>query len=141
MLKLFRTAGDLEEVALDALIDDRLQLKEAERRGVVVTEQEVQDGMSEFAGRANLSREEFVEELANVGVEVETFEDFVRAGQAWRKVVREAFAGRISVEETAVDRAARNVPRGRPSGVAEAKSSCRQIPPNAPPRRRHAQSS
>ena len=111
MLKLFNTPGDLETQALNTLIDERVQLAEADRLGIIVSREEVLNGMSEFAGRANLSREEFVAQLAQAGVDVESFEDFVSAGVAWRQVVRDRFAGRVQIPDTLVDRAARQVPR------------------------------
>ncbi|EKE45817.1 peptidyl-prolyl cis-trans isomerase domain-containing protein [Oceaniovalibus guishaninsula JLT2003] len=111
MLGVFRTPGDLRQQALDALIDERLQLTEAKRLGIAVTEGEIVDGMAEFAGRADLDTDAFVAALAGDGVDVQTFRDFVAAGIAWRKAVRAQFAGRVSVPEAEVDRAARQIPR------------------------------
>ncbi|WP_099827460.1 peptidyl-prolyl cis-trans isomerase [Oceaniglobus indicus] len=107
MLQLFRAPGDLQEEALQSLIDERLQLREAKRLGLTVTPAEIETGMEEFAGRANLTREEFIKALASAGVGEESFRDFVGAGLAWRKVVRERFAGRIEVSEQDVNRAVR----------------------------------
>lgn len=103
MLELFRSPGDPEEEARDALIDERLQMAEARRMGIAVTEQEVREGMEEFAGRADLSAEELVAELAGAGVEVQTFRDFVRAGVAWRKVVRARFGGDTNISQRDID--------------------------------------
>ena len=55
MLKLFRTPGDLEEAALEALIEDRLRFIAAEEMGLALTEEEIIEGEAEFAGRANLT--------------------------------------------------------------------------------------
>ncbi|RVT84091.1 peptidylprolyl isomerase [Rhodobacteraceae bacterium CCMM004] len=115
MLELFRSPGDPREEALRSLIDERLQLQEGARLGVTVTAEEVAEGMTEFAGRANLSREEFIAALNGSGVETQSFRDFVRAGLVWRKIVQGLFRQTVNITtedvNRAVDRAA------KPSGV------------------------
>ncbi|WP_439524276.1 peptidylprolyl isomerase, partial [Marivita sp.] len=86
-------------------IDDRLRLQAAEEAGIVPSPEEVLDGMSEFASRANLSREEFIQSLEGSGVSAQTFRDFVRAGLSWRLLVQSRFAGRVNLSEDEVDRA------------------------------------
>ncbi|WP_226780590.1 peptidylprolyl isomerase [Oceaniglobus trochenteri] len=105
MLMLFRSPGDPQEEALKSLIDERLQLAEARRLGITVKPEEITEGMTEFAGRANLSSEDFLKALAQEGVEAESFRDFVAAGVAWRQVVRAKYAGRANITEAEVDRA------------------------------------
>ncbi len=61
--------------------------------------------MTEFAGRANLTAEEFVGELQKVGIAPETFRDLVVAGLLWREAVRARFAGQVTVTEADVDKA------------------------------------
>lgn len=105
MLALFNAPGDPEAEALNSLIDERLQLETARRMGISVTAEAISEGMTEFAGRANLSREEFVTALGQAGVEAESFRDFVAAGLVWRQVVRDRFVGRDRITEADVDRA------------------------------------
>jgi peptidyl-prolyl cis-trans isomerase SurA len=105
MLTLLRAPGDPVALAREQLIDDRLRLQAARAQGITPSEEAVADGMEEFAGRANLTRAEFVQALAGAGVSEETFRDFVRAGVAWREVVRARFAARASIDETEIDRA------------------------------------
>jgi len=103
--ELLRAPGNLQETALERLIEERLQLDAAARLGVTVGESDVQTGMEEFAGRANLSAEQFVQALEGAGVSEETFRDFVRAGLAWRGVVGQRFGPRAQVSENEIDRA------------------------------------
>ena len=105
MLRVLNAPGDLRELAREQLIDDRLRLQAANDAGIVPEAEEIEAGMEEFAGRANLSREEFVRALAQQGVAEETFRDFVRAGVAWRTLVRQRFAGRAQVSDQEIDRA------------------------------------
>ncbi len=114
-LRLLRSPGDLEKLALDALIEDRLRLQQAEKLEIEVTPEEVLQGMDEFAARANLTSEQFIAAIAEGGVEPETFRDFVEAGLVWRQVVRARFGAQANVTETDVDRAITN--EGKIEGV------------------------
>ncbi len=105
MLTVLRAPGSSQDLAREQLIDDRLRLQAAEEAGIVPSPEEVLDGMSEFASRANLSREEFIQSLEGSGVSAQTFRDFVRAGLSWRLLVQSRFAGRVNLSEDEVDRA------------------------------------
>lgn len=105
MLQLFRTPGDVRNMAADQLIDDRLRLQAARNLGISVGEEEILAGMEEFAGRANLTAEQFTTALGQAGVSAETFRDFVRAGVAWRTVVQARFGPRVQISEQEIDRA------------------------------------
>lgn len=104
-LQLLRAPGDLDKVALDGLVDDRLRMQEAKRFKVTVKEEDVRKGMEEFAARANLSADDFVKALGQAGVEPETFRDFVTSGLVWREIARGKFANQAKVTEDEIDRA------------------------------------
>lgn len=108
LLTLFGERGDLDQAARDQLIDDRIRLFAATRDGIRVTDEQIVEGTEEFAGRANLTGAELLNILAQSGVQRESFEDFIRAGQAWREVVRARFGPRAQVTEAEVDRAIAN---------------------------------
>lgn len=103
-LRLLRTPGNPDEIARDALIEDRLRMIEAERLGLEVTPEALQGGLEEFASRANLSAEQFIGALGEGGVEPQAFRDFVEAGLVWREVVRAKYLGLVTVSEAEVDR-------------------------------------
>jgi len=107
ILRLFNTPGNLQEVAREQLIDERLQRFTARQFEIEPTEEEIMTGMEEFAGRANLSAEEFISRLAQAGVDAATFRDFVSAGVAWRQVVRGLFGAQAQsqITDSAIDRA------------------------------------
>ena len=104
-LQLLRAPGDPEEEAITALIEDRLRNAEAKRLDLTLTAEAVLAGMTEFASRANLTAEQFIEALGQAGVSPETFRDFVSAGLIWRDVVRAKFAGKVTISEAEIDRA------------------------------------
>jgi peptidyl-prolyl cis-trans isomerase SurA len=112
-LRVLRAPGNPEEEALKDLIDDRLRQTEAERLGLKLTEEETLAGMTEFAARANLTPEQFIEELAKVGISAETFRDFVSSGLLWRQAVRARFLGQVPISENDVDRALEATARPR----------------------------
>jgi peptidyl-prolyl cis-trans isomerase SurA len=105
MLTVLNAPGSSEKLAREQLIDDRLRIQAAEAAGIVPSPEEVLDGMTEFAGRANLSREEFTQALEANGVAEQTFRDFVRAGLSWRLLIQARFAGRVNLSEAEIDRA------------------------------------
>lgn len=114
-LVLLGAPGDPEKTALKQLTDERLQLQAAKQLGMSATPEQVIAGQEEFAGRANLSREAFLQGLAQQGVGEETFRDFVTAGLLWREVVRTRFGASASVTEADIDRElgdAKPVPQG-----------------------------
>ncbi|MFA5581981.1 MAG: SurA N-terminal domain-containing protein [Paracoccaceae bacterium] len=93
------STGDIREQALEALINDRLQTEAATRAGFSVSDEELETGMAEFAGRGGLDLDQFAQFLAQSGIAVETFRDFVGAGLAWRKVVQARFGPITSVSD------------------------------------------
>lgn len=102
-LTLLRAPGDPAEEARKGLIDDRLRVNATRDAGVEPTPEEIQAGMEEFAARANLSAEQFIEAIGQAGVASETFRDFVAAGLAWRTYVQGRFGPRSQVSEAEID--------------------------------------
>jgi peptidyl-prolyl cis-trans isomerase SurA len=103
-LEVFNTAGDLQQVAIDRLVEERLQMAEATRMGIRLTDEQIAEGMAEFAGRANLTTDEFIAAIGEQGIAPESFRDFVIAGLAWREVLRQRFQGRVDITEVELDR-------------------------------------
>lgn len=103
--QVLRAPGDLQEQALDRLVEERLQLDAAKAAGIEVTDEQVLAGIGEFAARANLDTEQFLRVAGQGGVDPETIRDFARAGIAWRGVVQGRFGPRAQVSVTEVDRA------------------------------------
>lgn len=104
-LTLLRAPGDVEAEAIKGLIEDRLRSAVAKQQGLTLTAEAVIAGMNEFASRANLTGEQFIEALGQAGVAPETFRDFVSAGLIWRDVVRAKFGGQVTISEAEIDRA------------------------------------
>lgn len=102
-LEVLNAQGDLREQAIEALVNERLQVEAALGLGVEASPEEIETGLQEFAARANLSPEQFLREMAQAGVAPETVRDFVANGITWRNVVRTRFAGRAEIDEDDID--------------------------------------
>jgi peptidyl-prolyl cis-trans isomerase SurA len=105
LLRVFRTPGDLAQLARQQLIEDRIKLASARNSGIEVSEEAILNGMSEFASRADLSREEFVRAIVGAGVAEETFRDFIIASLSWRDLIRARFLSRVQINEADIDKA------------------------------------
>ena len=104
MLRLFRAPGNPAELARTQLIEERLKIEAADEAGIEVTPEGIEAGMEEFAGRTNLTAEQFTQALQSGGVAPESFRDFVRNGVLWRELVRARFANRVAISEAEIDR-------------------------------------
>ncbi len=104
-LELLHAPGNLAKEAEKALISERLQMQAAKLAGISLNAEQVKAAMEEFAARADLTADQLIVELAAVGIEPQTFRDFVEAGSTWREVVRARFAGRVTISEAEIDHA------------------------------------
>ena len=91
-LTLLRAPGDLDAEAIKGLIEDRLRGSVAKQLGLTLSAEAVIAGMNEFASRANLTGDQFVEALGQAGVAPETFRDFVSAGLPAEDFFADAFS-------------------------------------------------
>lgn len=112
MLQLLNAPGDPAELAEEQLIEDRLKLAEGARYDITVSPEELATGKAEFAARANLSTEQFVQALGQAGVAEETLDAFVRSGLVWRQVVRGRFGRFVNIDDDDIYRALTLSPNG-----------------------------
>ena len=105
MMTLFRQPGDIPTLAMDSLISDALHRDAAGRAEITVSPEQVKAGMTEFASRAKLPDDKFLEALAEGGVAPETLRDFVESGLLWRATIRARFVGTTVISDAEVDRA------------------------------------
>jgi peptidyl-prolyl cis-trans isomerase SurA len=104
LLEVLRTPGDLKKEAMKRLINERLQRQAGDLLGIAPTGDEVKAGIAEFATRLQLSGDEFLTKISGEGVAPESFRAFVRAGLAWRSLVRQRFAGKVAITDAEIDR-------------------------------------
>ncbi len=73
--------------ALDELVDEILQLQEAKKAGVEISDEEVNKFVTGLAQQSKQSPEQFLGGLRQAGVDPNTFLRQVRARSAWQKLV------------------------------------------------------
>ena len=108
-LQALNSPGGDRASVLEELIRDRLRLAETRQRGITLNEGALEQGLVDFAARANVSVEEFTTALGSVGVEPETFRDFVAVSLIWRDYIRARFGSRVQISEDEIDRAVAQV--------------------------------
>ena len=136
LLELFRTPGNLDELAREQLIEDRLKQQALDRAGLRLTDEALEREVEAFAGRANLTADQFTQVLAQNGVARETLEEFVRMGVSWRDYIRQRFGSQVVITEADIDRAAAGA-GGSADGIEVLLSEI--IIPAPPPRAAQAQ--
>ena len=103
LLKVLKAPGNPNALARKQLIEDRLKVSVAEDLGVMPTEDEISKGWTTSA-RARLDTTSFINELSRIGVDEQSFRDFIVAGIAWRNAVQSKFGARSQVSDTQLER-------------------------------------
>ncbi|MFQ6548331.1 peptidylprolyl isomerase [Aestuariibius sp. 2305UL40-4] len=114
-LELVRAPGNPADLAREQLIEEKLQLQETRRVGIELPPDAVEQGMADFAGRANLTLDQFTQLLNSAGVEIGTLRDFTTAGLAWREYIRGRFRNEAQVDDDEIEDAAAGSTGGRAS--------------------------
>lgn len=104
-LTLLNAPGTDRAAVLDTLIDEHLQIQAARAAGIEITETDIQEGITEFASRANMTGEVFLRNVGTEGIAPETVRDFVANGLAWRNLVQSRFQGQARPSPEEIDRA------------------------------------
>ncbi|MEX0759548.1 MAG: peptidylprolyl isomerase, partial [Tistlia sp.] len=84
------------------LIDERLQMQEAERLGISVPDEQVEEAFERIAGNNNLSPEQFAEAIRGAGILPQALKQQVRAALTWRAVVDRRIRPRVQIGEDEV---------------------------------------
>jgi len=104
-MKLLGTPGDPTDLAREELIKERLKKAAVAQAGISASEEDIIAGMTELAGRANLTLEEFVKVLSENGVSPETLRDYTKVGLNWRDYVGSRFLSQARPNDEEIDRA------------------------------------
>jgi hypothetical protein len=104
-LSLLNAPGEVLAAVPETLVNERLQNQAAERLGVAAGPDAIEAGLAEFAGRANMGPEQFINAIGQAGVAPETLRDFIRAGVNWRNAIRARFGPSAAVSDADIDRA------------------------------------
>ena len=104
-LEILQRSSGMAQRARDSLIEDRLKMAAADRASIKLSAAQVTKAMENFAGNANLDLDQLLANLAQSGVDAQTYRDFIKVGVTWRELVRARFAARSAPNEAEIDRA------------------------------------
>lgn len=88
---------------LRGLIDEKLQLQEAERNGVTATDREIDAEIQNLAERNNIQPLQFPAFLASQGIDFHTLRSQIEAGIAWAKYAGRRLTRQVSIGEEEID--------------------------------------
>ena len=93
----------MREQVLRSLVDEKLQLQEAERVEIKVEDDEIKRRMESLAGESSMTLDGIKSFLDENKIEPEALEGQLHAELAWRQFVRRSFGGRVKVGDQEVD--------------------------------------
>lgn len=95
--------GDLREMAIGMLIEDRLRDQAAEAAGITLTEAQIEAAMREFAQQRNLGLDQLMGRLRQAGVTRQAMVDLISNQAAFREAMRLRFLARATPSETEIE--------------------------------------
>jgi peptidyl-prolyl cis-trans isomerase SurA len=95
----------LKKKATEMLIEERLQIQQARKLGITASEEDVNKVLGGMAKNNNMSPEQLGSALGQMGVNIKTLRDRIRAQVVWQDVVRKKFRRDVSIAESEVDKA------------------------------------
>ncbi len=107
-LALFKIEGKKgQQTAMDELVNEALELQEAKRLGLTVSEAEVDDAVLQLARQIKVSLTNLQKVLTDNGVGIATLRDRLRATIAWNKVTAVAINGKVQISDADIDKEAK----------------------------------
>ncbi|NRG18941.1 SurA N-terminal domain-containing protein [Rhizobiales bacterium] len=97
-----RSGAAARKAALEELVDETLQLQEASRLNIDVSESQVDSAFSDIARNVKLTPSRLSAALRQQGVRPETLKDRLRAQIAWSEAVRLRFRAEVKISDADV---------------------------------------
>lgn len=104
-LEVLGIPGSSEPEVRKALIDERLRKQAMREAGIQPTPEDIQLAIDEFAARGQLAPDQFLNALADSGVDPETVRDYVGNQLAWRDYVSSRFISQARPTPDEINRA------------------------------------
>ncbi|MCP4936859.1 MAG: hypothetical protein GY927_22320 [bacterium] len=103
--------GKLKKRILKELVDERIQLQQANKLGVALTDEDLDTRLDSIAKRNKnkktgkpLTRDQFTKSLRSMGIPIREFRSRMKAKSSWIRVVRRKFQYQINIGDQDVDR-------------------------------------
>ena len=107
-------AARLRPQVLRSLVDERLQMQEAERLDVTVAEADVDRALERIAANNDAPVNQLTASLGRAGVDPATLRRQLRGQLAWRQVVQRQLMPRVVVSDVQIAQRLREINAGRP---------------------------
>jgi peptidyl-prolyl cis-trans isomerase SurA len=88
---------------LRQMIDERLQIQNAQALGVKASEEEINQRVAEIERGAGLQRGQFKQYLQQIGVPFDIASQQIEAGLSWAKIVRRKVRPQVDVSDAEID--------------------------------------
>lgn len=108
--KLFALEGSSggSKGATEQLIDEAIQISEAKRLGINVSNAQIDDALLQIARNMNVSQDRLVNMLQQGGVGMDTLKDRLRAAIAWNAITEQVIMPQVQISELQLDQEAAN---------------------------------
>jgi peptidyl-prolyl cis-trans isomerase SurA len=93
----------LKPQVLNALIEEKLQLQEAERLGIEITPEDIQKGLTTIAQQNDMSVEAFQKLMRKQGIPLSSLANQIKANMAWGQVVQQEIRPRIEITDADIE--------------------------------------
>ena len=114
-MKLVIVSSDLKDtpetrqrllpLVLRSLIDERLELQEADRLEIKVSDDEIEKALTQIEGENKIEKGQIREFFAKAGVDLDTVINQVKANIAWGKVIRRKIRPSIDISDDEINEA------------------------------------
>lgn len=108
-------AAGLRPQVLRTLVDERLQMQEAERLDITVPEADIDDALDRIARNNDARRSDLEGALERAGIDPRTLRGQLRAQLAWGRVVRRELLPRVVVSDVQVAQRLQETNAGEPA--------------------------
>lgn len=105
LLSALGATGDLRELAIQQLTEDRLKIQAGRAMGIVLPDGSIETGLEEFATNRGLTLDDVLTVLEARNIDRQTMDDFVESGLIWRQVVVTRFRARATPTDEDLDQA------------------------------------
>lgn len=107
-VRLFEMEGNKtgRRGATEQLIDEAVQMNEAKRLGITVSNAQVDEALTQISRNIKLSKDKLLQMLQQNGVGAETLKDRLRAAIAWNAITQQAVAPQVQISDLDLDQKA-----------------------------------
>jgi len=89
--------------AMRNLEDEKLQIQEARKFDLTISNDEVRNGVQRIVSRNEISVEEFAQRLASAGISISTLQDQIRSEIAWQRIIGGLYGSRIRISDAQIN--------------------------------------